>query len=111
MDRHTEYDNEHENDGIPSTHEEDGGHDSLSKLPFLNKHYIHTLSDNGDPSSVRSTDSAHDVFEDAVEKFTFEKSMTNLTDDSLFISPELYEFVESSLPNIVKGCQWTLLYR
>ncbi|KAJ6719356.1 TLD-DOMAIN CONTAINING NUCLEOLAR PROTEIN [Salix purpurea] len=31
-------------------------------------------------------------------------------DESTFISSELYEFLLSSLPNIVKGCQWTLLY-
>lgn len=39
------------------------------------------------------------------------KPPVNLTTDSTFISPELYEFFESSLPNIVKGCQWVLLYR
>ncbi|KAL9408449.1 hypothetical protein AB3S75_046918 [Citrus x aurantiifolia] len=25
-------------------------------------------------------------------------------------SPELYEFLQSSIPNLVKGCQWVLLY-
>lgn len=39
------------------------------------------------------------------------KSSLNLSDDSTFISPELHEFFESCLPNIVKGRQWVLLYR
>lgn len=39
------------------------------------------------------------------------KPPVNITDDSNFISPELYEFFESCLPNIVKGCRWVLLYR
>ncbi|XP_010264889.1 PREDICTED: nuclear receptor coactivator 7-like [Nelumbo nucifera] len=33
-----------------------------------------------------------------------------LMDKSSFISAELFEFFEASLPNIVKGCQWALLY-
>lgn len=32
-------------------------------------------------------------------------------DESSFISTHLFEFLESSLPNLVKGCQWVLLYR
>lgn len=39
------------------------------------------------------------------------KSLPNLMDESSFISPDLYEFLHSSVPNIVKGCQWFLLYR
>lgn len=31
--------------------------------------------------------------------------------ESSFISPDLYEFLHACLPNIVKGCQWMLLYR
>lgn len=34
-----------------------------------------------------------------------------LTEKSTFMSGELFEFFQSSLPNIVKGCQWVLLYR
>ncbi|KAL5712027.1 hypothetical protein ACHQM5_014237 [Ranunculus cassubicifolius] len=34
----------------------------------------------------------------------------NIIDKSVFVSPDLYEFLQSSLPNIVKGCQWELLY-
>ncbi|XP_020093347.1 oxidation resistance protein 1 [Ananas comosus] len=33
-----------------------------------------------------------------------------LTEKSTFMSGELFEFFQSSLPNIVKGCQWVLLY-
>lgn len=33
-----------------------------------------------------------------------------LTEKSTFISEELFEFLQSSLPNIVKGCKWILLY-
>ncbi|KAL2530273.1 TLD-domain containing nucleolar protein [Forsythia ovata] len=69
-----------------------------------------THMENGDPGSGRSTCSSTDVFEDAADSYSFEKTMPNLTVESLFISPDLYEFFESSLPNIVKGCQWILLY-
>lgn len=34
-----------------------------------------------------------------------------LTDKSVFMSAILFEFFGSCLPNIVKGCQWILLYR
>ncbi|XP_008785158.1 oxidation resistance protein 1-like [Phoenix dactylifera] len=33
-----------------------------------------------------------------------------LSEKSAFISADLFEFLQSSLPNIVKGCQWVLLY-
>lgn len=39
------------------------------------------------------------------------KTLSYLMDESVFISTDLYEFLLSSLPNIVKGCQWMLLYR
>lgn len=62
----------------------------------------------------RST-TCSDVFEDTISSIrppiSKEKSMPNLKDDSSFISSELYEFLQSSLPNLVKGCQWALLYR
>ncbi|CAM8992859.1 unnamed protein product [Rhodiola kirilowii] len=62
-----------------------------------------------DNSSGRST-SDSEVFEDAPDPPSPTKAMSNLTEDSCFITPELYEFFQSSLPNIVKGCQWVLLY-
>lgn len=70
---------------------------------------------NEDPISRRtSSSSSSEVFEEANEQQTpntSKKSRLNLTDDSTFISPELYEFLEICLPNIVKGRQWVLLYR
>ncbi|PKI50088.1 hypothetical protein CRG98_029526 [Punica granatum] len=60
--------------------------------------------------SGKSTSSS-DVFEEAAEPHSPEKPLRNLMDDSAFILPDLYEFLHSSLPNIVKGCQWVLLYR
>lgn len=60
--------------------------------------------------SGKSTSSS-DVYEEAVEQHIPEKPLENLMDDSAFISSELYEFLHSSLPNLVKGCQWVLLYR
>lgn len=66
-----------------------------------------------DRTSRRSSSSS-EVFEEANEQQTpntSKKSPLKLTEDSTFISPELYEFFESCLPNIVKGCQWVLLYR
>lgn len=34
-----------------------------------------------------------------------------LLDKSTFLSADLFEFLHACLPNIVKGCQWMLLYR
>ncbi|CAJ2627970.1 unnamed protein product [Trifolium pratense] len=68
---------------------------------------------NEDQTSRRSSSSS-EVFEEANEMQTPKTSKKspplNLSDDSTFISPELYEFFESCLPNIVKGRQWVLLY-
>lgn len=68
---------------------------------------------NEDHNSIKSSSSS-EVFEEANEQQTpnsSKKSRLNLSDDSTFISPELYEFLEICLPNIVKGRQWVLLYR
>ncbi|XP_027934274.1 oxidation resistance protein 1-like [Vigna unguiculata] len=67
---------------------------------------------NEDHTSRRSSSSS-EVFEEANEMQTpktSKKSRLNLSDESTFISPELYEFLEICLPNIVKGRQWVLLY-
>ncbi|GMH28542.1 hypothetical protein Nepgr_030385 [Nepenthes gracilis] len=60
-------------------------------------------------SSAMST-SGSEIYEDTVDPQSPLKLMPNLTEDSSFISVELYEFLHCSLPNIVKGCQWVLLY-
>lgn len=68
----------------------------------------------GEDQTSRRSSSSSEVFDEANGQQTpntSKKSLLNLTDDSTFISPELYEFFESCLPNIVKGCRWVLLYR
>ncbi|KAL2921245.1 Oxidation resistance protein 1 [Bienertia sinuspersici] len=57
------------------------------------------------PVSARST-CGSTIFEDEFEPENPCKLMPNLTEDSSFISVELYDFLHASLPNIVKGCQW-----
>ncbi|CAI8603015.1 unnamed protein product [Vicia faba] len=68
---------------------------------------------NEDRTSTRNSSScSSEVFEEANGQTPnrSKKSTLNLSDDSTFISPELHEFFESCLPNIVKGRQWVLLY-
>lgn len=50
-------------------------------------------------------------FDVLVDANSSTKYLSNLTDKSTFITPQLYEFLQSSLPNTVQGCQWVLLYR
>ncbi|XP_023641813.1 oxidation resistance protein 1 isoform X2 [Capsella rubella] len=38
------------------------------------------------------------------------KQMRELTESSVFITANLCEFLQASLPNIVRGCKWFLLY-
>ncbi|XP_040989054.1 oxidation resistance protein 1-like [Juglans microcarpa x Juglans regia] len=54
--------------------------------------------------------SGSEGFEDATDQHSPQKPLPYLMDESAFISTDLYEFLLSSLPNIVKGCQWVLLY-
>ncbi|GMJ02006.1 oxidation resistance 2 [Hibiscus trionum] len=49
-------------------------------------------------------------FQEAREQQSPMKSPPKLSDESVFINYDLYEFLMCSLPNIVKGCQWMLLY-
>lgn len=61
----------------------------------------------------RKSNSSSEVFKEVNENHspnTPLKPPSNFIDDSTFISPELNEFFESCLPNIVKGCQRVLLY-
>jgi hypothetical protein len=64
--------------------------------------------DDEQPTSGRST-SGSEMFEEATH--SPQKPLPYLMDESVFISTYLYDFLLSSLPNIVKGCQWVLLYR
>ncbi|XP_062108950.1 uncharacterized protein LOC133819666 [Humulus lupulus] len=54
--------------------------------------------------------SSSEVFEEAMEEHSPQKPLAYLMEDSAFISTDLYEFLFSSIPNIVRGCQWVLLY-
>lgn len=65
----------------------------------------------GNEDRIPRCTSGSDTFEDATDQRSFRKPMPKLTQESLFLSTELYEFLQSSLPNIVKGCEWVLLYR
>lgn len=82
----------------------------LSKILVGSLTKQHGHVGNTDPDSAKSNVSGSTEYEDALESPGFPRPMSNLTEDSLFISPELYDFFEASLPNIVKGCQWVLLY-
>ncbi|XWS53746.1 hypothetical protein CRYUN_Cryun10bG0026900 [Craigia yunnanensis] len=71
-----------------------------------------TVSPHGEDkdrvSEKSSSDS--DEYQEAREQHSPVKPSANLSDESVFITCDLYEFLVSSLPNIVKGCQWMLLY-
>ncbi|OMO95358.1 TLDc [Corchorus olitorius] len=66
------------------------------------------VEEKGHASEKSSSDT--DEFQEAREQASPVKPSPNLSDESVFITPHLYEFLDSSLPNIVKGCQWVLLY-
>lgn len=68
------------------------------------------IPENFEPNSARSIASGYEDFEDARDGVDYEV-MPNLMNESLFVTSDLYEFLQASLPNIVKGCQWRLLYR
>lgn len=67
--------------------------------------------DNDDDHASLGSTSGSEVFEEANDPNSPQKNLPYLMDDSVFISSGLHEFLLSSLPNIVKGCQWVLLYR
>ncbi|XP_050373786.1 uncharacterized protein LOC126791380 isoform X2 [Argentina anserina] len=66
--------------------------------------------ENDDDHASMGSTSGSEVFEQATLQPSVEKQLSYLVDDSVFISSDLHEFLLSSLPNIVKGCQWVLLY-
>ncbi|XWS08733.1 hypothetical protein CRYUN_Cryun40dG0026400 [Craigia yunnanensis] len=74
-----------------------------------NKQMISPHGEDKDCTS-ESSSSDSDEFEEAREQQSPVKPLPNLSDESVFITCDLYEFLVSSLPNIVKGCQWVLLY-
>ncbi|XP_074322270.1 uncharacterized protein LOC141659354 isoform X2 [Apium graveolens] len=75
----------------------------------LDEEYFSTPMDYEDQGSRRSASSS-DTYEDATDQRSSQKCMPKLTQESLFLSVDLYDFFQSALPNIVKGCEWVLLY-
>ncbi|KAJ4827966.1 hypothetical protein Tsubulata_009496 [Turnera subulata] len=63
-----------------------------------------------DYSTPRSNGTESDIFGEARDQRSPLQPLPDLMDESSFISFELYEFLKSSIPNIVKGCQWVLMY-
>lgn len=98
-----------ENDGAITVQCNEKGKGSVMGQA-LDEEYFGTPKEYEDQGSRRST-SGSDAFEDATDQSHSEKSMPKLTQESLFVSVDLYDFFQSSLPNIVKGCEWVLLYR
>ncbi|XP_051146711.1 uncharacterized protein LOC127262186 [Andrographis paniculata] len=94
-----------ENDDRYGTKEDIWLHEENEKHSSASGHL-----ENGEPGSGTSTSGSSDVFEDFMTPHTFEKPMPGLMEESLFITPDLYRFFEASLPNIVRGCQWVLMY-
>ncbi|ONI26815.1 hypothetical protein PRUPE_1G047600 [Prunus persica] len=79
------------------------------RSPGENKETENNRESDYDHVSGGST-SGSEVFEEATDQHSPQKHLPYLMDDSVFISSDLHEFLLSSLPNIVKGCQWVLLY-
>ncbi|KAK1304897.1 hypothetical protein QJS10_CPB11g01150 [Acorus calamus] len=67
------------------------------------------LKDTPDNEYLRNINGTERIEEVSTSSDTA-KSLPGVLDDSTFISSDLYDFFQSSLPNIVKGCQWVLLY-
>ncbi|CAK9329228.1 unnamed protein product [Citrullus colocynthis] len=70
---------------------------------------LNNLGVDYDSASRKSTSSS-DGFEEAMERSTPRNPLSNLMDESAFITSDLYEFLVCCLPNIVRGCKWVLLY-
>ncbi|KAE8698240.1 TLD-domain containing nucleolar protein, putative isoform 2 [Hibiscus syriacus] len=86
-------------------------HEVSKKIPKdEDEQTISPWSEDKDCTSKRSSSDSED-FQDAQVKRSPVKPPLNLSDESVFITPDLYEVLVSSLPNIVKGCRWMLLYR
>uniref|UniRef100_A0A5B6Z522 Putative oxidation resistance protein 1 n=1 Tax=Davidia involucrata TaxID=16924 RepID=A0A5B6Z522_DAVIN len=111
LDSYAKCDPKCENRETPNSHEEYREHGSGRSTECKSKGELNAYEEYGELGSGRSTSGRSDMFEDAADPHNMEKSMPCLTEDSSFISPNLYEFLQSSIPNIVKGCQWVLLYR
>ncbi|KAK3126910.1 hypothetical protein QOZ80_7AG0565040 [Eleusine coracana subsp. coracana] len=65
-------------------------------------------SDNQILQSFRSTNTSNGCEETSTSDCA--GSIHYLTEKSMFISPKLFAFFQSSLPGTLKGCHWILLY-
>ena len=64
-----------------------------------------------DVSDVFSSINGNDGNEEVTPSHDSQEFQSYLTDKSVFMNSDLFDFFQSSLPNIAKGCQWILLYR
>ncbi|XP_008801254.2 oxidation resistance protein 1-like isoform X2 [Phoenix dactylifera] len=71
---------------------------------------VEIFKENLEHVSERNINSSNGIKEATASRDSKEY-LSYLSEKSAFISADLFEFFQSSLPNIVKGCQWILLYR
>ncbi|WOL09944.1 hypothetical protein Cni_G18698 [Canna indica] len=89
-------------DGSSTCAEESGTRNELEEMPESSKENMDNFPDKFVDGSQGpdETSTPHDPNE----------YLSYLTEKSTFMSADLFEFFESCLPNIVKGCQWILVY-
>ncbi|KAF5205537.1 oxidation resistance protein [Thalictrum thalictroides] len=79
-----------------------------------NAEHVHQCENKEIPGTSEEGESQGRNIRVSVEKASTSHTSANcvpqLMDQSSFITVELYDFLQSSLPNIVKGCQWVMLY-
>ncbi|KAL7618051.1 hypothetical protein Lser_V15G02840 [Lactuca serriola] len=105
------YDEDEEEDEDEFNPREQSGQQS-QHIKTENKEVITSngrVEENGDQGSSRSSSSSSE-FEDATEPNTPMKAIIDFSLDSFFINQDLYQFFQSSLPNLVKGRRWVMLY-
>ncbi|XP_042493583.1 oxidation resistance protein 1 isoform X2 [Macadamia integrifolia] len=77
--------------------------------PCNDKEIPNTTEEDEEHAASRNSKDA-DKFEEATTSHVPPKVVPDFIENSSFISSDLFEFFQSSLPNIVRGCQWVLLY-
>lgn len=108
--QHIPLDTYDEDDDTFNPREQNTTQSSVTSIKSENKEVSNGREENVDQGSEISTSSS-EAFEDAAKPNNTMTAVIDLNIDSFFVSPELYQFLQSSIPNIVKGCQWVLLYR
>ncbi|XP_062190212.1 uncharacterized protein LOC133893249 isoform X2 [Phragmites australis] len=66
------------------------------------------FSNNQILQSYRSVDNSNENEETSTSECA--RNLHYLTEKSMFVSPKLFAFFQSSLPGTLKGCHWVLLY-